>query len=146
MVPSLRRRGTSVQPALGARCRGRELLRRPGEGADRRRIYPNDEVARLDVFAKQLLRDGWDDALHGGAANVPAEWRNRWQAGEYHGQRQGAACPLDRVSRRLHAQRPNASWESDYAHVSTCLGMVSVRADDLPVCRRALFGRSPSAW
>ena len=30
-----------------------------------------------------------------------------------------APCPLDRVNRQLHAERPNQLWVSDFTYVST---------------------------
>ncbi len=35
-----------------------------------------------------------------------------------------AACPLDRVNRQFHADRPNQLWVSDFTYVSTWQGMV----------------------
>src|SRR5690606_22332966 len=35
-------------------------------------------------------------------------------------------CPLDRVNRKFHADRPNALWVSDFTSVSTWQGMVYV--------------------
>ena len=35
-------------------------------------------------------------------------------------------CPLDRVNRQFHADRPNALWVSDFTYVSTWQGMVYV--------------------
>jgi len=37
-----------------------------------------------------------------------------------------AACPLDRVHRQFHAERPNQLWLSDFTYVSTWQGMVYV--------------------
>lgn len=37
-----------------------------------------------------------------------------------------AACPLDRVQRQFHAQRPNQLWVSDFTYVSTWQGFVYV--------------------
>ena len=37
-----------------------------------------------------------------------------------------AACPLDQVSRRFKAPRPNALWVSDFTHVATWSGFVYV--------------------
>ena len=35
-------------------------------------------------------------------------------------------CPLDRVNRQFHAERPNALWVSDFTYVSTWAGFVYV--------------------
>lgn len=35
-------------------------------------------------------------------------------------------CPLDRVNRQFHADRPNALWVSDFTYVLTWQGMVYV--------------------
>ena len=35
-----------------------------------------------------------------------------------------AACPLDHVNRRFHAERPNVLWVSDFTYVSTWTGFV----------------------
>lgn len=37
-----------------------------------------------------------------------------------------APCPLDRVNRQFHADRPNQLWVSDFTYVSTWQGMVYV--------------------
>jgi transposase InsO family protein len=37
-----------------------------------------------------------------------------------------APCPLDRVNRQFHAERPNQLWVSDFTYVSTWQGMVYV--------------------
>ena len=37
-----------------------------------------------------------------------------------------APCPLDRVKRQFHADRPNALWVSDFTYVSTWQGFVYV--------------------
>jgi transposase InsO family protein len=37
-----------------------------------------------------------------------------------------APCPLDRVNRQFHAERPNALWVSDFTYVSTWQGFVYV--------------------
>ena len=37
-----------------------------------------------------------------------------------------ASCPLDRVHRQFHAERPNQLWGSDFTYVSTWQGMVCV--------------------
>jgi transposase InsO family protein len=37
-----------------------------------------------------------------------------------------APCPLDRVNRQFHAQRPNQLWVSDFTYVSTWQGFVYV--------------------
>ena len=39
---------------------------------------------------------------------------------------QAQPCPLDRVTRQFHAERPNALWVSDFTYVSTWQGMVYV--------------------
>jgi transposase InsO family protein len=37
-----------------------------------------------------------------------------------------AACPLDRVNRQFHAERPNELWVADFTYVSTWQGFVYV--------------------
>lgn len=37
-----------------------------------------------------------------------------------------APCPLDRVNRQFHADRPNALWVSDFTSVPTWQGFVSI--------------------
>jgi transposase InsO family protein len=37
-----------------------------------------------------------------------------------------ASCPLDRVNRQFHAERPNQLWVSDFTYVSTWQGWVYV--------------------
>ena len=55
-----------------------------------------------------------------------------------------AACPLDRVNREFHAQRPNQLWVSDFTYVSTWQGFVYV-AFVIDVFARCIVGWRVSA-
>jgi transposase InsO family protein len=50
-----------------------------------------------------------------------------------------AACPLDRVNREFHAERPNQLWVSDFTYVSTWQGFVYV-AFVIDVFARCIVG------
>jgi len=50
-----------------------------------------------------------------------------------------AACPLDRVNRQFHADRPNQLWVADFTYVSTWQGFVYV-AFVVDVFARCIFG------
>src|SRR5690606_12207387 len=53
-------------------------------------------------------------------------------------------CPLDRVNRQFHADRPNALWVSDFTYVSTWQGMVYV-AFVIDVYARRIVGWKASS-
>jgi transposase InsO family protein len=53
-------------------------------------------------------------------------------------------CPLDRVNRQFHAERPNALWVSDFTYVSTWQGWVYV-AFVIDVFARRIVGWKVSA-
>ncbi|ANB18841.1 Mobile element protein [Dokdonella koreensis DS-123] len=53
-------------------------------------------------------------------------------------------CPLDRVNRQFHADRPNALWVSDFTYVSTWQGMVYV-AFVIEVYARRIVGWKASS-
>ncbi len=53
-------------------------------------------------------------------------------------------CPLDRVNRQSHAERPNALWVSDFTYVSTWQGMVYV-AFVIDVYARRIVGWKASS-
>jgi transposase InsO family protein len=53
-------------------------------------------------------------------------------------------CPLDRVNRQFHAERPNALWVSDFTYVSTWAGFVYV-AFVIDVFARRIVGWKVSA-
>jgi putative transposase len=55
-----------------------------------------------------------------------------------------AACPLDRVNREFHAQRPNQLWVSDFTYVPTWQGFVYV-AFVIDVFARRIVGWRVSA-
>ena len=50
-----------------------------------------------------------------------------------------APCPLDRVNRQFHAERPNQLWVSDFTYVSTWQGMAYV-AFVIDVYARVIVG------
>ena len=50
-----------------------------------------------------------------------------------------ATCPLDRVNRQVHADRPNQLWVADFTYVSTWQGFVYV-AFVVDVFARCIFG------
>ena len=78
---------------------------------------------------KQLLREGIDVAR----CTVARLMRQAGLQGIRRGQtvRTTAAgdkslCPLDRVQRQFHADRPNQLWVSDFTYVSTWQGWLYV--------------------
>lgn len=78
---------------------------------------------------KQLLREGWQVAR----CTVERLMRRLGLRGVIRGKTvktthsdKAQPCPLDRVNRQFHAERPNALWVSDFTYVSTWQGMVYV--------------------
>ena len=60
-------------------------------------------------------------------------------------------CPLDRVQRQFHANRPNQLWVSDFTYVSTWQGWLYVAfvidvfdgssaGESVPACRQISYG------
>jgi len=95
-----------------------------------RRVWEeNKQVYGAKKVWKQLLREGWQVAR----CTVERLMRRLGLAGVIRGKRvkttvgdKAQPCPLDRVNRQFHAQRPNALWVSDFTYVSTWQGMVYV--------------------
>jgi len=95
-----------------------------------RRVWDeNKQVYGAKKVWKQLLREGWQVAR----CTVERLMRRLGLRGVIRGKGvkttvgdQAQPCPLDRVNRQFHAQRPNALWVSDFTYVSTWQGMVYV--------------------
>ena len=69
-------------------------------------------VARCTV--ERLMRDqGWRGVIRGKTVRTTVPDAK-------------APCPLDRVNREFHAERPNQLWVSDFTYVSTWQGFVYV--------------------
>ena len=95
-----------------------------------RRVWEeNKQVYGAKKVWKQLLREGWQVAR----CTVERLMRRLGLAGVIRGKPvkttvsdKAQPCPLDRVNRQFHAERPNALWVSDFTYVSTWQGMVYV--------------------
>ena len=82
-------------------------------------------VARCTV--ERLMRDqGWRGVIRGKTVRTTVPDAK-------------APCPLDRVNREFHAERPNQLWVSDFTYVSTWQGFVYV-AFVIDVFARAIVG------
>ncbi len=89
----------------------------------------NKQVYGAKKVWKQLLREGWPVAR----CTVERLMRRLGLRGVIRGKPvkttisdKAQPCPLDRVNRQFHAERPNALWVSDFTYVSTWQGMVYV--------------------
>lgn len=108
-----------------------------------RRVWDeNKQVYGAKKVWKQLLREGWQVAR----CTVERLMRRLGLRGVIRGKPvkttvsdQARPCPLDRVNRQFHADRPNALWVSDFTYVSTWQGMVYV-AFVVDVCARRIVG------
>ena len=98
--------------------------------AEVRRVWDeNKQVYGAKKVWKQLLREGWQVAR----CTVERLMRRLGLRGVVRGKPvkttisdTAQPCPLDRVNRQFHADRPNALWVSDFTYVSTWQGMVYV--------------------
>ena len=95
-----------------------------------RRVWDeNRQVYGVRKVWRQLLREGWQVAR----CTVERLMRRLGLRGVIRGKvvkttvsDKAQPCPLDRVNRQFHADRPNALWVSDFTYVSTWQGMVYV--------------------
>jgi putative transposase len=82
----------------------------------------NRQHCAVRKLGRQLLREGWP-GTRGTAASLICQPGLR---GVVHDKQarttvsdQAQPCPLDKVHRPLHADRPNARWVSDFTDIST---------------------------
>jgi putative transposase len=95
-----------------------------------RRVWDeNKQVYGAHKVWKELLREGWQVAR----CTVERLMRRLGLRGVIRGKAvtttvsdPARPCPLDRVNRQFHADRPNALWVSDFTYVSTWQGFVYV--------------------
>ena len=101
-----------------------------GLAVEVRRVWDeNRQVYGVRKVWRQLLREGWQVAR----CTVERLMRRLGLRGVIRGKvvkttvsDKAQPCPLDRVNRQFHADRPNALWVSDFTYVSTWQGMVYV--------------------
>ena len=113
-----------------------------------RRVWDeNKRVYGTKKVWKQLLREGWQVAR----CTVERLMQKLGLAGVIRGKPvkttvsdKAQPCPLDRVNRQFHAQRPNALWVSDFTYVSTWQGFVYV-AFVIDVYARRIVGWKASS-
>ncbi len=91
--------------------------------------HANWQVYGADKVWKQMNREG----IRVARCTVERLMRQRGLAGARRGKKLrtttpdlSAPCPLDRVNRPFHAQRPNELWVSDFTYVSTWQGWLFV--------------------
>lgn len=113
-----------------------------------RRVWDeNRQVYGVRKVWKQSLREGWQVAR----CTVERLMRRLGLRGVIRGKvvkttvsDKEQPCPLDRVNRQFHAERPNALWVSDFTYVSTWQGMVYV-AFVIDVYARRIVGWKASS-
>ena len=101
-----------------------------GLAVEVRRVWDeNRQVYGVRKVWRQLQREGWQVAR----CTVERLMRRLGLRGVIRGKvvkttvsDKAQPCPLDRVNRQFHADRPNALWVSDFTYVSTWQGMVYV--------------------
>jgi transposase InsO family protein len=91
--------------------------------------HANWQVYGADKVWKQMNREG----IRVARCTVERLMRQLGLAGARRGKKlrttvpnAAAACPLDRVNRHFHAERPNQLWVSDFTYVSTWQGWLFV--------------------
>ena len=107
----------------------------------------NRQVYGVRKVWRQLLREGWQVAR----CTVERLMKQLGLRGVIRGKGvkttvsdKARPCPLDRVNRQFHAERPNALWVSDFTYVSTWQGMVYV-AFVIDVYARRIVGWKASS-